>query len=157
MTGRVDESPAAPGEHGFEGRFPGKYLSVTSFKRDGAGVATPVWFVVENGRLLIHTGSQSGKAKRIRRNPSVLIAPCTASGRLRGDPVSAMAEFLSERDSRQVMRLLERKYRVDRVLLLPLYRLVQWLRGARTGGASVAIAITPLAASSSSRQSEEKS
>lgn len=62
-------------------RFPGKYLSVTSFKRDGTPVATPVWFVVDDGRLLIYTDPESFKAKRIRRNPSVRIAPCNATGR----------------------------------------------------------------------------
>src|SRR5512141_1567688 len=35
--------------------FKGKYLSLTSFKRDGTGVATPVWFVAENGHLLVET------------------------------------------------------------------------------------------------------
>ena len=47
--------------------FRGKYLSVISYKRDGTSVATPVWFVEEDGRLLVGTGAASGKVKRIRR------------------------------------------------------------------------------------------
>jgi hypothetical protein len=55
-------------------RFHGKYLSLTSFKRDGTGVATPVWFVADGERLLISTDAQSFKVKRIRRNPRVTVA-----------------------------------------------------------------------------------
>ena len=60
--------------------FPGKHISVTTYKRDGTGVATPVWFVQEGDRLLFRTGVASGKAKRIRRNPAVLVAACTIRG-----------------------------------------------------------------------------
>jgi len=152
--GQENERAADLGSLDLETGFPGKYLSLTSFKRDGTGVATPVWFVIENGRLLIHTDPESGKAKRIRRNPLVMIAPCTAGGRLRGDPVRATAEFFPTVETDRVMRLLARKYRVDRVLLLPIYRVVQRLRGARTGGASVALAITPVLDTSGSMRSE---
>jgi PPOX class probable F420-dependent enzyme len=79
-----------------DARFPGKYLSLTSFKRDGTAVAMPVRIVIENDRLLVKTDQQSFKAKRIRRNPAVLIAPCSASGRLHGDPVAARAELLPQ-------------------------------------------------------------
>jgi len=54
--------------------FPVKYISVTTYRRDGTDVATPVWFVQDGDRLLIRTGVDSGKAKRIRRNPAVLVA-----------------------------------------------------------------------------------
>lgn len=128
---------------GLETQFPGKYLSVASFKRDGTPVATPVWFVLENGRALIYTSPDSFKAKRIRRNPSVMIAPCSAKGRLRGEPVPATAEFLPAAQTDHVMALIKRKYRVDRVLLLPLWNLAQRLRGVRTGGPTVTLAITP--------------
>ena len=152
----VDRSAGLDG-CGLDARFPGKYLSLTSFKRDGTGVATPVWFVIENDRLLIHTDPQSFKAKRIRRNPQVMIAPCTASGRLRGAPVPAMAEFLSQSEMDHVGQLLGRKYRLDRVLILPLYRAVQRLRGTPAGTASVALAITPLASVSGPMHSNDSS
>jgi PPOX class probable F420-dependent enzyme len=67
--------------------IPAKYLSITSFRRDGTGVATPVWFVQEGGRLLVQTGASSGKVKRIGLNPQVMIAPCGGTGRLRAEPV----------------------------------------------------------------------
>src|ERR1700733_8875173 len=75
--------------------FPGKYISVTTYKRDGTGVATPVWFVQEGDRLLFRTGVASGKAKRIRGNPAVLAAACTLRGKLLGQQVSGVARVLS--------------------------------------------------------------
>ena len=124
-------------------RFHGKYLSLTSFKRDGTGVATPVWFVADGERLLITTDAQSFKVRRIRRNPHVAVAPSTASGRLRSEPVPAVAELLPAWELPHVEQLMARKYRVDRVLILPIYRLVRWLRGDRGSGEAVALAITP--------------
>ena len=68
--------------------FPGRYLSVTSFKRDGTGVATPVWFVSDGRRLFAFTDLHSAKIRRIRRNPKVLVASCRLGGKLRREPVA---------------------------------------------------------------------
>ncbi|MGA9857022.1 MAG: PPOX class F420-dependent oxidoreductase [Solirubrobacteraceae bacterium] len=130
--------------------LPGKYISLTSFKRDGTGVATPVWFVIEDGRALVKTDAQSGKVKRIRRDAAVTIAPCSASGRLRGPPMPARAELLPQSDIAHVDRLLAGKYRVDRVLILPLYRVLQRLRGSHPENDGVALAITPTSPTSAS-------
>jgi PPOX class probable F420-dependent enzyme len=102
-----------------------------------------MWFVIENDRLLVKTDPQSFKAKRIRRNPAVTIAPCSANGRLRGDSVPAQAELLSHGALDHVGQLMARKYRIDRFLTMPLYRAVQRLRGTPVGKAEVVIAITP--------------
>jgi PPOX class probable F420-dependent enzyme len=68
-----------------------------------------VWVVSDNGRrLLVWTGAETWKAKRIRRNPRVVVAPCTASGKLRGEQVEATARFVDE--GPLVERLLRRKY-----------------------------------------------
>ncbi len=45
----------------------GKYLSLTSYRRDGTGVATPVWFVEEGGRILVKTDLDSYKYRLDRR------------------------------------------------------------------------------------------
>ena len=87
------ERPAVDPEPGLDARFPGKYLSLTSFKRDGTGVATPVWFVVDGGvARQDRPGIVQGQADP--SNPAVMIAPCSASGRLRGEPC-ARAQILS--------------------------------------------------------------
>ena len=61
----------------------GKYLSLTTFKRDGSAVATPVWFVREGDALRVVTDVDAGKAKRIRNSGSVLVAPCDSGRKLR--------------------------------------------------------------------------
>ena len=154
---RSIERSAGDAVSGLDARFPGKYLSLTSFKRDGIGVATPVWFVIDDGRLLVKTGRESFKVKRIRTNPAVMIAPCSASGRLRGEPVPAQAEVLPPGQPDPVERLMARKYRIDRVLILPIYRALQRVRGAPAGGAEVVVAITPSSAASSPKGSEDSS
>ena len=124
-------------------RFPGKYVSLVSFKRDGTPVATPLWFVVDGDRLVAITGTRSAKVKRIRHDPKVTIAPCRAGGRLTGAPIPARAEILASGELEPAQQLMARKYRVDRILILPVYNLVQRLRGTRPSGDGVVLAITP--------------
>ena len=121
----------------------GKYLSLTTFKRDGTAVPTPLWFVADDGRLLVVTGADSFKVRRIRRNPAVCVAPCSASGRVRGEPVAARAEILPDTAMTHAEQLMKRKYQLDRIVILPLYRAVRRLRGAKVSGTSVVVAITP--------------
>src|SRR5918994_6959571 len=54
---------------------------LTTFRRDGTPVRTPVSIVVEGDRAFVRTWNTAGKANRIRSNPEVTIAPCTAGGR----------------------------------------------------------------------------
>jgi PPOX class probable F420-dependent enzyme len=107
----------------------GKYLSLTTYRRDGTPVSTPVWFVEEDGRLFVITAASSYKAKRLRRNPAAMVAPCTARGVPTGDAIPVHVEFLPPEEHARVGRLIAEKYRVDRVLILPIYRLVMKLRG----------------------------
>jgi uncharacterized protein len=125
--------------------FSGKYLSLTSFKRNGTGVATPVWFVSDDGHLLVETDADAYKVKRIRRDPHVRVALCDARGRVHSEPVDADARILPENDRERVERLLNKKYRIDRYTVYPLYRLAMRLRGrgARTHKPPVALEITP--------------
>jgi PPOX class probable F420-dependent enzyme len=114
------QQPAAPNRPAVPSpAFPGRYLSLTSFRRDGTGVATPVWFVEAGGRLLVETDAASYKVRRIRRDPRVRIAPCTATGRLRGLPVPARAALLPDAEVACVERLMAGKYRVDLLFIKP--------------------------------------
>lgn len=125
-------------------RFDGKYLSLTTFKRDGHAVATPVWFVSDNSHLLVETDADSYKVRRIRHNAHVQIAVCDARGRVHGEPVDADARILPENERERVEQLLARKYRVARYTIYPLYRLVMRLRGrsSQTHEPPVALEIT---------------
>lgn len=123
--------------------FPGKYISVTTYRRDGTAVATPVWFVQEANRLLVRTGTASGKAKRIRRNPAVRVAACTARGRLLGQPVSGVARVLPGPEAAAAERLITRKYRADLLVIRSLWFLQSVLHMGRSRSTPVILAITP--------------
>jgi PPOX class probable F420-dependent enzyme len=68
----------------------------------------------------VETDAASGKVKRIRRDPQIRLAACTASGRLRGTQVPGVAEILADSETSAVMGLLEDKYRVDLMFLRPI-------------------------------------
>jgi uncharacterized protein len=61
-----------------------KYISLTTFRRTGAAVATPVWFVQIQHTLYLYTDATAGKVKRIRHHPRVQLAPCTMLGKVKG-------------------------------------------------------------------------
>ena len=88
-----------------------RYVSLTTFRRDGSTASTPVWVVSDDGnRLLVWTGAETWKVKRIRRDPRVLVAPATMRGRERGPRVEAHARVLGPEAERIVPPLLRRKY-----------------------------------------------
>ena len=84
------------------------FISVTTFKRDGTAVATPVWCVGENGTLLVYSEANSGKVKRIRHDAHVTVAPCSARGKPRGPAVEADATIIE--GGEEAAALLSRKY-----------------------------------------------
>jgi uncharacterized protein len=138
-TGEADVDGAPPAAW----TFPGKYISMTTYRRDGTAVATPVWFVQEGGRLLVRTGTASGKVKRIHRNPAVRVAACTAGGRLRGQQVSGVARLLGGAEADAAERLITRKYRSDLLIIRPLWFLQSALHLGRPRSTPVILAITP--------------
>jgi PPOX class probable F420-dependent enzyme len=91
-----------------------KYLSLASFRKNGAAVLTPLWFAEQEGRLYVMTRSDSGKMKRIRNNPRVRVAPCTMRGRVTGPWAEARARLLPPEEPRG-RRLLEEKYLLMRI------------------------------------------
>ena len=87
-----------------------RYLSLTTFRRDGTPVATPVWVVGENDLLYVWTGATTGKAKRIRNNPNVTLAACTLRGTVKGPSVQASARIIAAEQLPQIRALLRAKY-----------------------------------------------
>ena len=61
-----------------------EYAGIITYKRDGRGVATPVWFVVVRGCLHFRTPANTGKVKRLRANPEVGFFACDRTGRRTG-------------------------------------------------------------------------
>ncbi len=91
-----------------------KYISLTTFRKNGAAVPTPVWFGEGDGKLYIMTRSIFGKYKRIRNNPQVRVAPSTIRGRVTGPEFPAIAR---EEHSR-ARQIINRKYWLARLPLL---------------------------------------
>jgi PPOX class probable F420-dependent enzyme len=87
-----------------------KYISLETFKKNGDGVKTPVWFVLHDGALYVYTEADSWKVKRIRNNRRVRVAACDIRGRVKGPWVDASASFVEGEERRTADKLLDRKY-----------------------------------------------
>jgi len=75
-------------------RFNGEnVISLETYRRNGQPVRTPVWFLLENGVIYVHTDDRTGKVKRIRRNPRVRVAPSHFRGKPKADYADAIAEL----------------------------------------------------------------
>jgi PPOX class probable F420-dependent enzyme len=88
----------------------GKYLLVTSYRKDGTPVATPVWVVLDGDGLGVWTAADSFKVKRIRRRADVLVGPCDLRGNPTGDQVPARAEIADATTTARYRDLIARKY-----------------------------------------------
>lgn len=88
-----------------------QYLSLSTRKRDGSRVPTPVWFALEDDVFYIFSEAKAGKIKRIRNFADVLIAPCTVTGKITGDSVEGTATILKDdKDIKHAHQALIRKY-----------------------------------------------
>ncbi|KKK05192.1 PPOX class F420-dependent oxidoreductase [Micromonospora sp. HK10] len=96
-----------------------KYVLLTTFRKDGRAVPTPVWAVRDGNALAVWTVSDSGKVKRIRRDGRVTVAPCDVRGRPHGEPVPGHAAVSDPAGTRRIRGLLKQKYRmIGRLSLL---------------------------------------
>jgi uncharacterized protein len=95
-----------------------KYISLKTFRKNGVGVATPVWFGEENDKLYVMTRHDMGKTKRIRNNPQVTVAPCSIRGRVMGAEVTASARILPPEDHSRARASINRKYWMARIPLV---------------------------------------
>ena len=102
-----------------------QYLNIETFRTNGQGVKTPVWFAQDGGTLLIWTQADSGKAKRIRRDGKVRIAPSTASGEPVGEWVNAKADVEESANGlMHIEKLFKDKYGF-------MFRFLSWLNKSR--------------------------
>jgi uncharacterized protein len=88
----------------------GKYLLLTTFRRDGTAVPTPVWVVADDEALYAWSTAAAGKVKRIRRDGSVLLAACDFRGNPTGPSKQGDARLLDAEGTERVRDLLKRKY-----------------------------------------------
>jgi uncharacterized protein len=87
-----------------------KYVSLTTFRKTGVGVATPVWFGEQDGKLYVMTRSDMGKSKRVRNNSRVTVAPCTIRGKITGPEFTATARILPPEDHLRARQTINQKY-----------------------------------------------
>lgn len=117
----------------------GKYLLITSYRKNGTGVATPVWVVQDGPALGAWTTTDSWKVKRIRNRADVLVGSCDVRGRPTGEPVPATAEILGPEDTARYRKLIARKYGLIGRLTLFGSR----LRRGQSGTVGIRITRTP--------------
>ncbi|MFH9262797.1 PPOX class F420-dependent oxidoreductase [Streptomyces sp. NPDC017546] len=89
-----------------------EYVSLTTYRKNGTPVATPVWAAADGGVLYVWTRSDSWKVKRLRNNGKVVVTVCDVRGRIAEGAPSAegAAKLLDEDGTRAVRGLLARKY-----------------------------------------------
>lgn len=89
-----------------------KYVLLTTFRRDGRAVPTPLWVVPNGTGLGFWTVAGSGKLKRIRNSGRVTVAPCDMRGNPTGDPLEATARIGDQADLARVGAGIKKKYGV---------------------------------------------
>jgi len=87
-----------------------QYVALTTYRRDGTPVTTPVWAAAEGESLYLFTNASAGKVKRLRNSSRAAVAPCTASGKVTGAQLPAEAFNLASDQMPKVWRLLIKKY-----------------------------------------------
>jgi PPOX class probable F420-dependent enzyme len=115
-----------------------RYLLVTTFRRTGTPVPTPVWAAPDGDSLVVWTVVDSGKVKRIRHTDRVEVAPCTMRGRPHGVSVPATAEILDAAGTDRVRELIKNKYGLAGALTV---KFSLWRRGC---DGTVGLRITPV-------------
>jgi len=90
-----------------------KYILLTTFKRDGTPIATPVWSVpLDDGSFGFWTSSGSGKAKRLAHTEKVTVQPCDARGNVKDgtEPTDATAKLVAGDEMEEIRRKVTEKY-----------------------------------------------
>lgn len=104
-----------------------KTILLTTYKRDGTAVATPVSVAFDGDRAYFRSYDKAWKTKRIRRDPSVQAAPSTFRGKPTGPAIRARATLLDGEQARVAARALARRHRVLQAIVVPVaHRLMRY-------------------------------
>jgi uncharacterized protein len=92
-------------------------IALTTFRKTGQAVRTPVWFTISLGTIYVETHADAGKLKRLRHTARVALAPCTYSGKVTGAVSAGKARILTEpEECTAASAALAKKYGVMRSL-----------------------------------------
>lgn len=97
-----------------------KTILLTTYKRDGTPVPTPVSIAFDGDRAFFRSYNRAWKTKRLRNNPIVEVAPATFRGKVTGPTVHARASLLSDGDANTAAKALARRHRLLQAVLVPL-------------------------------------
>ncbi len=114
-----------------------QFVLLTTFRRDGTGVPTPVWVAPVEDGLGVWTPGGSGKVKRIRRDGAVTLAACDRRGRPIGEAVPGRARILDAAGTARVRAAVRRKYG----LLGKVLTTISALRRQQPGPVGIAITL----------------
>jgi len=87
-----------------------RYVNLESFRKNGQGIRTPLWFVEAQGVLYMRTPAQSAKVRRIRNNLRVRVVPSDVRGNPIGEWIEGKARLIATDDAEWVNQLIKRKY-----------------------------------------------
>lgn len=114
-----------------------EFIVLTTYRSTGTAVPTTVWFAEAGGVLYLTTGTQAGKAKRLRANPAVLVAPSDQVGNAQGPALSGRARVLEPHEEAAAIAALQQKYGE------PFTRLTAQMDAAQPTGGRIYIIVTP--------------
>lgn len=121
-----------------------KYISLTTFRRTGEAVATPVWFVRLEDALYFYSDATAGKVKRIRNNPQVQLAACTISGNVKGPSFPGFARIVTDpHEQARIKAALDAKYWVARRLLRLLNGTARLFQRSKPPASVLYVAVMP--------------
>ena len=93
-----------------------KFVSLTTYKKNGDAVATPMWVGRDGDHLFVWTPADSAKIKRVRNDPRVTLVPCGRFGKPNNDaePVAGTAEVITEPATvRRLAEVIRHKYGLE--------------------------------------------
>lgn len=98
------------------------FMSLTTFRKSGEAVVTPVWFAQEEDWLYVYTNLTSGKVKRIRHTPNVTVAPCKYNGELLGETLPATVRLIpvGSDEAKHASVIMNKKYGLQK-------RMIDWM------------------------------
>jgi PPOX class probable F420-dependent enzyme len=105
-----------------------KTILLTTYKRDGTGVPTPVSIAFDGDQAFFRSFDKAWKTKRIRNNPKVEAALCTLRGKPTGPPMRARATLLDGEQAAVAAKALARHHRVMQGMLVPLFHRIRHYR-----------------------------
>ncbi|MCM3895446.1 PPOX class F420-dependent oxidoreductase [Gordonia sputi] len=122
----------------FDAATDAKYVQLTTFRKDGTPVASPLWAAYDGESLVMWTETDSWKVKRIRRDPHVVVQASDARGKkLRGQPVDGTATILDAAGTDHARSVISKKYGIVGWVLVK----ASLIRRGKDG--TIGIAITP--------------